>query len=304
MREIPNSPTRPFLVTAEGAPDLTRGIARSARFTAPSRGLRIPRELRPELMVRGEAVMLAARNDAALWGPSAALVLGLPIPRRLEDGRVHVLVPEGRPRMRRSGVRTRQADIVRSEIVLVDGYRVTSPARTYCDLSSLLGAADLLAVGDAAMRVNGVTRGEFAYVIKRRLRYSGKVRARQVAPWICPRAESPQESRTRAHLIFNGLPEPAVNMDIADEHGQFLARGDLVYVQWRIVVEYDGAVHGDEGQRRKDAARRTLLREHGWHVVELTADDLLVPQRAVSKVQAAIRMHALDASSDVVRFSA
>jgi hypothetical protein len=128
-------------------------------------------------------------------------------------------------------------------------------------------------------------------VIQRRLRYSGKVRARQVAPWTCPRAESPQESRVRAHLIFNGLPEPAVNVDITDEDGQFLARGDLVYAQWRIVVEYDGAVHGDERQRRRDAARRTLLREHGWHVVEITADDLIVPQRAVSKVQAAIRVH-------------
>ena len=238
---------------------------------------------------RIRAVALASREDALFWGPSAALLLDLPIPFRLEGGPVWVMVPKDMPRPRRSGVTARQADVVDWEVAVVRELRVTSPARTFVDLAAMLSITDLAAVGDAAMRRWGVTPHELDRVIRRRLRYNGKVKARYVAPLLNARAESAQESRLRMIVIGDGLPEPSVNLVIRDEGGQFLARCDLGYEEWQIAVEYDGAVHASEGRRQSDATRRTLLRQHGWYVVEIVADDLRFPQRAIAKVRAALR---------------
>ena len=239
--------------------------------------------------VRIRAVSLASRGDALFCGPSAATLLCLPIPFRLEVGPVWVMVPKGSPRPRRRDVHARQADVVESELVDVCGVRATSPARTFVDLAAHLSIADLAAVGDAAMRQWGVSSLHLNSVIGRRLRYNGKVKARYVAPLLNSRAESAQESRMRIIIVGDSLPDPAVNLVIVDDSGQFLARCDLGYEEWRIAIEYDGAVHAGEARRRADATRRTLLREHGWYVVEVIADDICYPQRAIAKVRAALR---------------
>lgn len=179
---------------------------------------------------------------------------------------------------------------MRLETARVDGVRLTSPARTFIDLAAMLSLPDLVAVGDAAVRGYDVPIDEFVMVLNRRLRYRGKVLARRAVPLLDGRAESPPESRLRVHLVEDGLPTPEVNAVITDEDGQFLARCDLVYRRWGVVVEYDGEVHASRRVRHSDAARRTLLREHGWHVVEIVADDLRFPERAVGKVRRALSL--------------
>lgn len=158
------------------------------------------------------------------------------------------------------------------------------------DLASMLVVPDLVAVGDAVLRDHRTTTQELTWVLKRRLRYPGKVRARTAIPLLSGASRSPQESRLRAHVVLEGLPTPEVNAIITDRDGGFLACCDLVYRQWRIVIEYDGAVHDSPQRRRADATRRTLLRENGWYVVEIIADDLRHPSRALGKIHAAIRV--------------
>lgn len=279
----------PFVVTSSGFGPLTREACRTQGFSQPSRGLRIPDTCPDTLLTRCRAIDLVSRADAVLWGPTAAELLGLPIPYRLQDAPIHVLVPEGLPRPRRNGVVARQADIVADEVLTLAGLQVTSPARTFTDLAQHLSLPDLVAMGDAAMRHHGSSAPELQRVLDRRLRYPGKVRARQAIPLLDPRSESPQESRLRVHIVQDGLPTPEPNLVITDSLGQFLARGDLGYRRWRIVIEYDGAFHDLPERRRADATRRTLLREHGWYVVEVIAEDLRYPQRAIGKVRRALQ---------------
>ena len=171
----------------------------------------------------------------------------------------------------------------------VAGLRVTSPGRTYADLAGLLSVPDLVAVGDAVLRDHGVSTDDLLRTVQRRLRYTGKVRARETIPLLDSRSRSPQESRLRAHVHLAGLPRPEVNGVITDEYGGFLACCDLVFRKQRVVVEYDGAVHDAPERRRADATRRTLLREHDWYVVEVVDTDLQVPSRAIAKIRAALR---------------
>jgi hypothetical protein len=284
----PNLPREPFQVDSEGTTILSRASTRSASLRSPSRGLRIPQGLPDDMVTRAQAVALASRDDAVLWGSTAAVLLHLPVPYRLEAANVHVLVPEGRPRPRRRGVRARQADITPDEIVTVDQLSVTSPARTYADLAGLLGVPDLVAVGDVVLRDHRVSHEALLALVERRVRYTGKVRARETINLLNPRSRSPQESRLRAHVHGAGLPRPEVNGVITDDHGGFLACCDLVFRRQRVVVEYDGAVHDAPARRRSDATRRTLLREHGWYVVEVVDTDLQVPSRAIAKIRTAL----------------
>ena len=281
-------PPGPFRVTADGTDSLSRAETRTTAVVAPSRAVRIPVALADDLLSQCRGIDLVDREDAAFWGPTASELLALPIPYRLEQGPIHVLVPEGMPRPRRRGVRTRQADITADEVVAVAGLRVTSAARTYCDLAAFLGPVDLIAVGDAVLRDHAVSADTLLATVQRRLRYPGKVLAREMVPFLDPRSASPQESRLRGHVVLTGFPVPEVNAVITDEHGGFLAVGDLVYRDRRIVIEYDGAVHDEEDRRRRDATRRTLLRQHGWHVVEIVDVDLRFPERALAKIRHAL----------------
>jgi very-short-patch-repair endonuclease len=42
-------------------------------------------------------------------------------------------------------------------------------------------------------------------------------------------------------------------------------------------------------QRAKDAARRAVLRQHGWIVVEIVGEDMRYPARVVGRVRDALR---------------
>lgn len=62
---------------------------------------------------------------------------------------------------------------------------------------------------------------------------------------------------------------------VRDGHGLFVARGDLWLRGTRTLPEYDGAVHADRPQQRKDRRRERRLADAGWVRRAYTDDDLL-----------------------------
>lgn len=101
--------------------------------------------------------------------------------------------------------------------------------------------------------------------------------------------DSPKETEVRLIIVEAGLPEPVVNMPIRNSHGAFIALGDLVYPQYRILIEYDGAYHfaGDE-QLYKDIDRLDAVMEEKWRVVRLNKTHLKRPAVIVAKVRTAL----------------
>ncbi len=74
----------------------------------------------------------------------------------------------------------------------------------------------------------------------------------------------------RLELVRAGLPEPRLNVPIVDAFGRFIAFGDLVYSEEKVLVEYDGEQHRlDSVQFQHDIARHETLLEAGWiHIRE------------------------------------
>ena len=279
----------PFLVTADGSANLTRMQGRRREFELTSRGVRLPTANPSDVRARWLAAQLPLRSDCVLSHSTAAQLLRLPLPRRLADvAKAQVTAPRNTPRPRRRDIVTHHACLPDEDIARIAGFRVTSPERTYVDLAVLLHHDELVAVGDVVLRDHNATLEGLLHVARQRAHYPGRGSAIAAIAWLDPGAASPRESHLRVLLRRAGLPRPEVNGQITDEWGNFLAEGDLVFRRERVIVEYDGDVHAPMRQRAKDAARRAMLQEHGWIVIEIVGPDMYYPERVVARVRAAL----------------
>lgn len=283
----------PFRIASHHGGEPRTGRCRSDAYRSPTRAVRTAADAPDGLEERCDALLLVLPPCAVFYAPTAGRLRGMPVPAYADSGgRVpHVAVPADAPdHPRRRGVRIHSVRLPAWDRAEVGGRPVTDPARTFVDLGRFLTLPDLVAVGDWALREGLTTPNNLARRAYEAFGSRGIRQVRRALPLLDERAESPQESRLRVLIVLAALPAPVPNYVIRDEFGGFLARGDLVYPELRIVIEYDGAHHNDPRRRRADATRRTLLREHGWYVVEIHADDLRYPDRAVAKVTAALRV--------------
>ena len=285
------APPNAFTVTAEGTSDLTREQTRSARFVAPSRGVRYPFATSDVRRSRAAAALLGSRVGAVLCGTSAAMHFELPVPPWIglarADSDAIIAVPSGGAHPDRRGVVGRRLLLRECDVTVHAGLATTTPARTWLDCAGVIPLEYLVAMGDAILRRQLATPDELAAMVAWARRRRGVLNARRALTLLDPGAESPGESLTRTHLMLGGVPRPVCNRDIY-HRGIWIARVDLSWPEYRLIVEYDGAVHLEERQRRRDAARRNQLQEAGWLVITFTADDMRQPWLMVTQVKRAL----------------
>ncbi|MGB8383862.1 MAG: DUF559 domain-containing protein [Dermatophilaceae bacterium] len=212
---------------------------------------------------------------------TAAELLGLPIPRSWQPGvALDVVRPTQSAPVRRSGLRGRRG--LESRAVLhLHGVPVTDPVDTWCDLATCLGLTDLVVAGDAVMNRLAGTSAVLADAVTDRRGHRGARVLAQALPLLRVGSGSPMETRARLAFRDGGLPEPELNADILDEHGDWVARADFVWRAARLVVEYEGDIHRtDRRQWLMDVARTQLLEDLGWRVLRITARDLSTPELA------------------------
>lgn len=259
---------------------------RSRTLRKPHHGMRIT-GVAPATQSAARAERLAtlstlARDDQFFSHSTAALIHGMPLPRRLEQGPVHLASPSFTVRMRRPGVTGHR---LKSRVVEVEGMRVESVADTFVHLATQLTLDELVAVGDWIVdprRPGRLTVGELAEATQRFTGARGMSLVRQALALVREGAESVQETRMRLGMLRAGLPEPVLQHELADARGFVWARLDLSYPELRLAIEYDGEHHRtDDRQYAKDNARIRRLRAEGWYVIRVTKDDLRGGGRAI-----------------------
>lgn len=174
------------------------------------------------------------------------------------------------------------------ELEVARGFVVLPPARTFVDLGTLLDDRRLLQVGDWMVGTGLVgLDGLRAYCLESHL--DGVRRARRVAKLVSEQVASPRESDLRWWMHRAGLPGPEVNVDIHDDRGRWLARGDLVFRRQKVLVEYDGWQHErDARQRQWDHLRREQLEAAGWRVIVVTSIDMDKPHLVIARIRTAL----------------
>lgn len=188
---------------------------------------------------------------------------------------------------RRAGITTHQRKAQISSTV-IDGIAVTGPRRTLVDIATKVDLIQLIqAIEFMLHRGHTTLSGLAEYALSRHL--DGVCRTRRCLALVREGAESPMETFVRLMLVFARLPEPFPNQIIRDAHGDFLARGDLVYPPYLVLVEYDGWQHErDARQRQHDIGRRERLEQAGWRIIVVTVADLKKPHTIVHRVHIAL----------------
>lgn len=227
----------------------------------------------------------AANPGLVLTGVSAARIHGLDIlldPDRETDEIVHL----GRPGSGRSGRAgghvVRPLGDVGGDVVVVDGVRVTTVARTIHDLRRTHGPEHALAAADSALRM-GHSRADLVDHV-RRLLASRRPGARETAEIILlasELSESAGESWLRWVLYLAGIPGVLQQVWITAPDGTPIRRVDSWSVPLETVYEFHGSKKydgrygdGDVISTRENAAMREVA-NLGAAVVQVTWPMLL-----------------------------
>lgn len=241
-----------------------------------------------ELMTRARGVLLTAPPGSLVSHDSAARIWGLQLPHAAESELIHVVTPRAvRPKHRADRIVHEAVRLGPADADLVEGIAITSPARTWWDLATVLAPADLLAVTDQLLRTWS-PRLLLERMLSEHVGDRGAVRARRALRYGDARSESRMESVLRWLLIQAGLAVPELQYVVTTQAGGFVARVDLAYPGMKIAIEYDGAIHRDSDVFVRDLRRQNQLVAAGWTVLRFTGSDVLSrPADVVAQVLAA-----------------
>lgn len=243
-------------------------------------------------LARVEAALRVHPAGAVATQQSAARVYGAPVP---SHPREHVTVARPEDRRQRAGLVCHVAEMPESEVRLVRGLRVSSPERLFAELGCCLDLVDAVVLGDWLVRQGLATPDGI-------LTHGAVVSspaARRAASYVRGRVDSPMESRLRMLLVLAGLPEPVVNLELRDRHGQVVMRLDLAYPGVKLAVEYDGRHHAETSRQwNRDLERREALDRAGWRLLVVTSEGLFRdPEGTVDRVRSALRERGFRPSS-------
>jgi hypothetical protein len=245
--------------------ELTR-TERSRDGVRVTRGAYLSRAVEPTAphIVRAALEMLPL--DALASHRTAAVLLGAPVgfTRPLEFA-----VPPGSYRARRRGIKIYVRDVASTDCTTLRGIPLTNGAQTWLDLATVMPADELVAAGDALSRAGHLESSALAERLRRANGTRGVLLARRLAPLLTPLAASRPESLVRYWIVDGGLPVPQVQVPVLDRRGRVVARGDMGYPEWKVLVEYEGRQHAEPEQFRRDVDRYSLMAADGWSVVRL-----------------------------------
>ncbi|WP_248759640.1 DUF559 domain-containing protein [Pseudarthrobacter sp. SSS035] len=289
----------PFTVHEARAANLSSGRLRSSDLASAGRLLYLPTGW--DFEIRGLARALSAATPGAwISHLTAAVVLGLWLPSWFRDCReLHLSKPRNLPPVRREGVVGHTVLAFDGEVMVLDGMRISTPARTWLDLASLIPLEDLVAVGDQLIRqprpglearlAPWSTLPELHEMLKRHPKLKGIVKAREAAELIRSGADSAPETFLRLALTSAGLPEPELQLRIV-ESDPYSPAADLGYRAQRIAIQYDGGHHLTREQQSRDNRRDELFNAAGWRYFKFNGDDLAHDfRRAVNQVRLALQ---------------
>ena len=277
--DIPSELTgQPFTVATARAAGLSWKVLQGQRFVSVGRGAYLRRG--------GETAEVSLITGALLTLPPHTLVTGVSGLRLLG---VMVGSPDPlrfvttHPRqVRRRGVRVTRA-------TSLPPHHGTTAIAEHCWVVAAreLTVLDLVTAGDWLVRAKLTSLPALeAYVEAGPVRGGGPARA--AIGLVRERVDSVRETWLRLCLVFAGLPTPQCNQTVRGVRAY--GRVDLVYLEYRVLIEYEGDQHrGDRRQWNRDVDRYDDFVSANFVVVRITADRARYPRLVVRRIFEALR---------------
>lgn len=282
---MPTTPTasgEPFRVGGPDDPGFTPWhLRRHHRMLF--HGVYVGRQAPLTVRLLAQAALLVAEPGSHLSQHTAAQLWGGVVP---DDPSVHV--SSRRSRAQRPGI---SAHRVKAEQHVVNwrGLPMTAPGQTFLDLAHFLSLVDLVVLGDSLVKAGRFTPDDLvALAAAHRGPYSRL--ARRAAGLVRSGVDSAMETRLRLLMVIAGLPEPEIDHRVYDRDGILLYRFDLCYLEWRLVIEYDGRQHAAGAQWRADIARDEQFDSWRLRKLVFVAQDIYAtPANTITRIRRAMR---------------
>lgn len=216
-------------------------------------------------------------------GMTAAALLGAPLPDDFDpehDLCVSARAPHRAPKGR--GIRGTQTNVRLTNVVVVDGLRVSSPASTWALLATTLSERWLVIIGDFFVRVprddRGRPRPERQLTSIDRLRAAAHAPGRrgrrallQALAQVRVGSASRLETEYRIDAAAAGLPEPELDVEIRTADGRLLGIVDAAHAAYGVLIEVEGDHHRtSRAQWDRDITRHAAFVAEGYEVIRLT----------------------------------
>jgi hypothetical protein len=241
--------------------------------------------------LRVAAVLASCDFPVVASHRSAALIHGIDIIGKQTAEAVTVTrPPRGHgSRSLRTGVTVHSAALPAGHVVVKDGIRLTSVARTVVDLARACSFCDGVVAADSALHASKTTVPEINAVISDCSRWPGVQRARDVVAFSDHRPESALESIGRVVFHQHGLPAPELQVWVGGDLG-IIGRADYLWPRHGTVAEADGAAkYANPGRAIAQLDRDARLRDAGFEVVHFTWQEITMsPGQVAARVRAAL----------------
>jgi hypothetical protein len=259
----------PFIGSAAVAAGLLTRHTLRTRYVAIHHDVYVSKDTDFSAIVRARACWLRSRGHGVLAGFSASALHGA---RWIDAARPATIIDTNRRRT--PGISAWASAIDDDEICVIDGMRLTTPARTALDLACRYSIDTAVAAIDALARATRLKMPDLELAAGRHPGRPSIKRARAAMELVDPGAESPRETWLRLLLIRAGFPRPDTQIRVYNEYGVLIAEVDMGWEDLKIAVEYEGDHHRtNRNQFNKDIRRMDTLLEQGWIVIRVTALD-------------------------------
>jgi hypothetical protein len=259
----------PFIGSNAVASGRLTPYALRSRFIAIHPDVYLPRDAEITAALRAQAAWLWTRSEGVIAGQSAAALHGA---KWVEAHRpAEVLWANRRPPR---GIRAWSDRFADDEIEVVNGIRVTTPARTALDIACRYPVDKAVAAIDALARATHLKVADVELLAERYNGRRGIRTARAALDLVDPGAESPRETWLRLLLIRAGFPRPQTQIPVYDEYGVLVAVIDMGWEDIKVGADYEGDHHRTSRRRfNNDIKRFEAVTELGWIDVRVTVED-------------------------------
>ena len=279
-RDIPDElRNRPFAITEARARGMSRRMLRGTRFRAVARGVYATTAVPESYATLVRATLLTLPTPTIATGATGlrlyGVLVGAELPLRL--------VTTHPRQIRRRGVR-----VTRVSRLPQQRDRIAVPEHCWMVAAGHLDLLELVTAGDWLLRLRRSTLAKLEAYVRGNSSW-GCRSARAAVELVRERVDSPRETWLRLCLVLAGLPTPECNVVIGDDSGP-IGRVDLVYVAFKIIIEYEGDQHRtDRGQWNRDIDRQEDFARDRWTLIRVTSERLRWPRQVVRSVFDALR---------------
>ena len=271
---------QPFRTADAHALGVSLKTLQGARFRRIAKGVYVAAAAPESHRIRVRGVVLALPPGTIATGVTGLQLYGVDIGTQLPM----MTFATTHPRQ----VRRRDVQVTRLKQLPPHRDGIASPEHCWLAAASSLNLLDLVTAGDWLIRLRRTTLAGLQSVVQT---HSGRgvVLARAAVGLVRERVDSPRETWLRLCLVLAGLPMPECNLIIGDDRGP-IGRVDLVYVAYRLIIEYEGDQHRtDRNQWNRDIDRQEDFTRDRWTLIRVTSERARWPRQLVHAIYRALR---------------